>query len=168
VAREEFFPLDETLMSQLKPRISWGTLGNQNTSSYYPMYLSQSVTPNGGGWLMDGAYPTVASVPGSISSTLTWETVQSLNVGFDLAMFNSRFTANFDYFIRKTLDMVGPAAEIAHIYGTSMPSTNNTDLKTKGWELALNWRDQIGSVGYNVGFNISDSRSFVERYPNES
>lgn len=117
---------------------------------------------------MDGAYPTVASVPGSISSTLTWETVQSLNVGFDLAMFNSRFTANFDYFIRKTLDMVGPAAEIAHIYGTSMPSTNNTDLKTKGWELALNWRDQIGSVGYNVGFNISDSRSFVERYPNES
>ncbi len=168
VAREEFFPLDETLMSQLKPRLSWGTLGNQNTSSYYPMYLSQSVTPNGGGWLMDGAYPTVASVPGSISSTLTWETVQSLNVGFDLAMFNSRFTANFDYFIRKTLDMVGPAAEIAHIYGTSMPSTNNTDLKTKGWELALNWRDQIGSVGYNVGFNISDSRSFVERYPNES
>ena len=168
VAREEFFPLDENLMSQLKPRLSWGTLGNQNTTSYYPMYLTQSVTPNGGGWLMDGAYSTVASVPGSISSTLTWETVQSLNVGFDLAMFNNRLTANFDYFIRKTLDMVGPAAEIAHIYGTGMPSTNNTDLKTKGWELALNWRDQVGQVNYNIGFNIADSRSYVDRYPNES
>lgn len=168
VAREEFFPLDEDLMSQFKPRLSWGTLGNQNTNSYYPMYLTQSVSVNGGNWLMNGAYPTVASVPGSISSTLTWETVQSLNVGFDMSMFRSRLSLNFDYFIRKTLDMVGPAAEVAHIYGTSMPSTNNTDLKTKGWELAVNWRDHIGEVNYNVGFNIADSRSYVMTYPNES
>lgn len=168
VAREEFFPLDEDLMSQFKPRLSWGTLGNQNTNSYYPMYLTQSVSVNGGSWLMDGAYPTVAGVPGAISSTLTWETVQSLNVGFDMSMFRSRLSLNFDYFIRKTLDMVGPASEVAHIYGTSMPSTNNTDLKTKGWELAINWRDHIGDVNYNVGFNIADSRSYVMTYPNES
>lgn len=168
VAREEFFPLDEELMSQLKPRLSWGTLGNQNTTSYYPMYLLQNVATNSGSWLMDGAYPTVASVPGTIASSLTWETIKSLNVGFDLSMFNNRLTANFDYFIRKTLDMVGPAAEIAHIYGTGMPSTNNTDLHTKGWELALNWRDQVGKVNYHVGFNISDARTFIDRYPNES
>lgn len=168
VAREEFFPLDEDLMSQFKPRLSWGTLGNQNTNSYYPMYLTQSVSVNGGRWLMDGAYPTVAGVPGAISSTLTWETVQSLNVGFDMSMFRSRLSLNFDYFIRKTLDMVGPASEVAHIYGTGMPSTNNTDLKTKGWELAVNWRDRVGEVNYNVGFNIADSRSFVMTYPNES
>ncbi|WP_307757806.1 SusC/RagA family TonB-linked outer membrane protein [uncultured Mediterranea sp.] len=168
VAREEFFPLDEDLMSQFKPRLSWGTLGNQNTNSYYPMYLTQSVSVNGGNWLMDGAYPTIAGVPGTISSTLTWETVQSLNVGFDMSMFRSRLSLNFDYFIRKTLDMVGPASEVAHIYGTGMPSTNNTDLKTKGWELAVNWRDRVGEVNYNVGFNIADSRSFVMTYPNES
>lgn len=168
VAREEFFPLDEDLMSQFKPRLSWGTLGNQNTNSYYPMYLTQSVSVNGGSWLMDGAYPTIAGVPGTISSTLTWETVQSLNVGFDMSMFHSRLSLNFDYFIRKTLDMVGPVSEVAHIYGTSMPSTNNTDLKTKGWELAVNWRDHIGEVNYNVGFNIADSRSYVMTYPNES
>ena len=168
VAREEFFPLDEELMSQLKPRLSWGTLGNQNTTSYYPMYLLQNVATNSGSWLMNGAFPAVASVPGTIASSLTWETIKSLNVGFDLSMFNNRLTANFDYFVRKTLDMVGPAAEIAHIYGTGMPSTNNTDLRTKGWELALNWRDQIGKVNYHVGFNISDARTYIDRYPNES
>lgn len=168
VAREEFFPLDEQLMSQLKPRLSWGTLGNQNTTSYYPMYLLQSVATNYGSWLMDGVFPTVASVPGTIASSLTWETVKSLNVGFDLAMFNNRLTANFDYFIRKTQNMVGPASEIAHIYGTSMPSTNNTDLQTKGWELALNWRDQVGKVNYHIGFNLSDARTYIDRYPNES
>ena len=168
VAREEFFPLDEELMSQLKPRLSWGTLGNQNTTSYYPMYLLQNVATNSGSWLMNGAFPAVASVPGTIASSLTWETIKSLNVGFDLSMFNNRLTANFDYFVRKTLDMVGPAAEIAHIYGTGMPSTNNTDLRTKGWELALNWRDQVGKVNYHVGFNISDARTYIDRYPNES
>lgn len=169
IAREEFFPLDESLMSQLKPRFSWGTLGNQNMKNiYYPMYLTQSMSPNGGSWLMDGAYSAVAGVPGTISSTLTWETIKSLNVGFDISMFRSRLNINFDYFIRKTQDMIGPASEIASVYGTSMPVTNNTDLESKGWELAINWRDQVGPVNYYVGFNLADARTFVTKYPNES
>ena len=45
-----FFPVDENIINQLKPRVSWGTLGNQNTNSYYPMYLLQTVKPNGGSW----------------------------------------------------------------------------------------------------------------------
>ena len=117
MAAEEFFAVDDNLIHQLKPRISWGTLGNQNTNSYYPMYLLQSVTTNAGGWLMNGSKPTIASAPSTISSSLTWETVQSLNIGFDLGMFRNRLNVNFDYFIRKTLDMVGPASEIASIYG---------------------------------------------------
>lgn len=168
MAAEEFFAVDDNLIHQLKPRISWGTLGNQNTNSYYPMYLLQSVTTNAGGWLMNGSKPTIASAPSTISSSLTWETVQSLNIGFDLGMFRNRLNVNFDYFIRKTLDMVGPASEIASIYGIGMPASNNTDLKTKGWELAATWRDRIGEVDYNIGFNISDSRSYVEKFPNAS
>lgn len=168
VAAEEFFTVDEDIINQLKPRLSWGTLGNQNTTSYYPMYLLQSVRTNGGSWLMNNSKPTVAGVPGTISSSLTWETVQSLNVGFDLGMFRNRLNVNFDYFIRKTLDMVGPASEVASIYGIGMPASNNTDLRTKGWELAATWRDKVGQVDYNIGFNISDSRTFVDKYPNES
>ena len=62
---------------------------------------------------MGDSKPTVAGMPGTISSSLTWETVQSLNIGFDLGMFRNRLNVNFDYFIRKTLDMVGPASEVA-------------------------------------------------------
>lgn len=80
---------------------------------------------------MGDSKPSIASVPGTISSSLTWETVKSLNVGFDLGMLRNRLTVNFDYFVRKTLDMVGPASEIAGIYGTGMPQTNNTNLRTK-------------------------------------
>ena len=168
MAAEDFFPVDENIINQLKPRVSWGTLGNQNTNSYYPMYLLQTVKPNGGSWLMGDSKPTVAGMPGTISSSLTWETVQSLNIGFDLGMFRNRLNINFDYFIRKTLDMVGPASEVASIYGIGMPASNNTDLRTKGWEVAASWRDRIGQVNYNIGFNMADSRSFVDKYPNES
>lgn len=166
IAAEEFLAKEQTFINQLKPRISWGTLGNQNTTSYYPMYLNQSVTVNGGSWLMDGSNPTVAGSPGVISNSLTWETIESLNVGVDLALLNNRFTLNFDWYNRKTKNMVGPASEIAGIFGIGMPSSNNTDLSTKGWELALQWQDVIGSVNYNVGFNVSDSRTYVDKYPN--
>ena len=168
IAAEDFFSVNENIINQLKPRVSWGTLGNQNTKSYYPMYLLQTVKPNGGSWLMGDSKPTVAGMPGTLSSSLTWETVQSLNIGFDLGMLRNRLNINFDYFIRKTLDMVGPASEVASIYGIGMPASNNTDLRTKGWEIAASWRDKIGQINYNIGFNMADSRSFVDKYPNES
>ena len=48
VARESFFEPINDIIGTLKPRVSWGMLGNQNTDSYYPFYLTQSVTANGG------------------------------------------------------------------------------------------------------------------------
>ena len=45
VAREEFFPLDEDLMSQFKPRLAWGTLGNQNTTSIIPCICRRQLQP---------------------------------------------------------------------------------------------------------------------------
>lgn len=168
IASEKFFKVSDDIINQLKPRISWGTLGNQNTNRYYPMYSLQSVTMNGGMWLMDDSKPTTASVPGALSTSLTWETVQSTNIGFDLAMFRNRFTVNFDWYHRKTKNMVGPAAEIASVYGTSMAASNNTDMHTNGWELAIGWRDNVNDLHYGVSFNLSDARSYVDRYPNES
>lgn len=166
IAAEDFLATEQNFINQLKPRLSWGTLGNQNTNSIYPMYLNQSVVVNGGNWLMGGLKPTVAGAPGVISNSLTWETIKSLNVGVDVALLNNRFTLNFDWFNRKTKNMVGPASEIAGIFGIGMPSTNNTDLTTKGWEIAVNWQDYIGQVSYNVGFNISDSKTHIDKYPN--
>lgn len=168
IAEENFFPINKNIISLLKPRLSWGTLGNQNTNSYYPFYLTQNVSPNSGDWLMDGIRPNVAYVPKTISSTLTWETIRSFDIGFDLSMLRNRLNINFDYYKRKTLNMVGPSKEIASIFGTSTPDSNNTDLHTTGWELALSWQDFIGDIHYNIGFNISDDRTYIDKYPNDS
>lgn len=157
----------------MKPRFSYGSLGNQNTNSYYPTYAIQNVTvgsPDAGGrWLIDASSKSnIASAPGLVSSLLTWERVYSYNYGVDFGAFNNRLSGYFNYFIRDTKDMVGPAQEISPIVGASAPSRNNTALRTKGWELQLNWQDRIGEFNYNVAFNLSDSRTHVTEYPNAS
>ena len=173
IARESFWEPMTQWVNTLKPRFSYGSLGNQNTNSYYPTYAIQNVTvgsPDAGGrWLLTtDSKSNIAGAPGLVSSLLTWERVYSYNYGVDFGAFNNRLSGYFNYFIRDTKDMVGPAQEISPIVGASAPSRNNTALRTKGWELQLNWQDRIGDFNYNVAFNLSDSRTHVTEYPNAS
>lgn len=168
MAKEEFFEPLSSVVNVFKPRISWGTLGNQNTNDIYPFYLSQSVSANAGGWLMNGLRPTIAGVPGLISSYLTWERVYNSNFGLDMSLFNNRLTINYDYFVRITDDMVGPPAEVGGALGITLPNTNNAKLTNKGWELAATWNAMAGEVRYELGLNISDNRVKVLNYPNQS
>lgn len=110
----------------------------------------------------------IAGAPGLVSSLLTWERVYSYNYGVDFGAFNNRLSGYFNYFIRDTKDMVGPAQEISPIVGAEAPKRNNTSLRTKGWEFQLNWQDRIGEFNYNVAFNLSDSRTKITEYPNAS
>jgi hypothetical protein len=63
--------------------------------------------------------------------------------------------------------MVGPAPELPVILGTGVPRTNNTNLKTYGFELDLGWQDRLDNgLRYNVHFTLSDSRTKILKYPN--
>lgn len=173
VARESFWESLSKWVNTLKPRFSYGSLGNQNTDSYYPTYAIQNVivgSPDTGGrWLLDAANKSnIAGAPGLVSSLLTWERVYSYNYGVDFGAFNNRLSGYFNYFIRDTKDMVGPAQEISPIVGAEAPKRNNTSLRTKGWEFQLNWQDRIGEFNYNIAFNLSDSRTKITEYPNAS
>ncbi|WP_082331906.1 SusC/RagA family TonB-linked outer membrane protein [Mangrovimonas xylaniphaga] len=169
VAKEPFWEPLVDVVGTFKFRGSYGELGNQNTSNLYPTYQTMPVGTSNGGWLINGAQPNTSSAPGLVSQSLTWERIKSWNVGLDLALFNNRLSANFDYYNRYTLDMVGPAPELPVILGAYVPSVNNTDLKTYGFELALSWRDRLeNGLGYSVNFLLSDSQTKITRYPNPS
>lgn len=169
VAREEFFEKLTDLITTLKFRASYGQLGNQNTNIWYPTYVTMPIGTANGSWLLGGAQPNTASAPGLVSSTLTWETIKSYNVGLDFGMLKNRLTGSFDIFKRKTLDMVGPAPELPVILGTSVPQTNNTDLETKGFEMELAWSDHLkNGLNYNLRFVLSDYQTTVTRYPNKT
>ena len=167
IAREGFWESLAGHIGTLKLRGSYGELGNQNTDSWYPTYRVIEVKANNGEWLQNGLKPNTATVPGLISSTLGWERIRNWNVGIDFGALNNRLTGSFDYYNRMTLDMVGPAPELPYIIGLDVPKTNNTDLKTYGFDLELAWQDRLkNGLGYGVKFVLSDSQTKITRYPN--
>lgn len=167
ISHEEFWePLAETI-GTLKLRLSYGELGNQNTNVWYPTYQTMTVSASSGGWPQNGIKPNIAKIPELISSTLGWERVRNYNFGLDFGLFNNRLTGSFDYYIRQTLDMVGPAPELPVILGLSVPKTNNTDLKTYGFDFEIGWQDRLkNGLGYGVKFVLADSQTKITRYPN--
>jgi hypothetical protein len=63
--------------------------------------------------------------------------------------------------------MIGNSPELPLILGTSVPVSNNTDLRTYGWELSLGWRDMLKNrLSYGVKLVLFDSKSKVTRYTN--
>ena len=167
ISREAFFEPLTDVVDILKLRASYGTLGNQNTTNWYQTYQTMTVTSSGGSWLMNGVKPNVAYAPGLVSETLSWETIETYNIGLDWGLFGNRLTGSFDYYVRNTLDMVGNAPQMPAVLGTSVPVTNNTDLRTSGWELSLGWQDRLNNgLSYGVKFNLYDSRTKITRYPN--
>lgn len=168
VARESFFEPIQDKLSTLKFRFSWGKLGNQNTDNWYPFYSTMGYSANGGNWLVNGEKPNISSQPALVSALLTWEKTRSWNLGLDVGAFNNRLTASFDYFQRKTYDMVGPAPELPDVLGTAVPKVNNLDMTSRGWELQVAWRDRIQDFSYGVTLNLSDSRVKIDKYPNEA
>ncbi len=167
IANEKFFEPLQKQIGMLKLRASYGNLGNTNLDNWYPTYLTITYSPSAGQWLQNGALTNTVTTPGLISALLTWETIESWDIGLDVAAFNNRLTLSADYFIRNTKDMVGNAPELPAILGTGVPVTNNTDLRTSGWELQVSWRDRLrNGLSYGIGFNVSDSRTKITRYPN--
>lgn len=173
IARESFFEKLSDKISMLKLRASWGQLGNTSSdynsfTDWYPFYQQQSISSSSGSWLIDGEKQNTASIPDIVSSLLTWETIETWDIGVDWAAFNNRLTGSFDWFCRKTKDMIGPAPTLGSALGTSAPQINNCDMRSIGWELEIGWRDRIGQVKYGARLNLSDATQKILNYPNET
>uniref|UniRef100_UPI00259A29BB SusC/RagA family TonB-linked outer membrane protein n=1 Tax=uncultured Parabacteroides sp. TaxID=512312 RepID=UPI00259A29BB len=170
IARESFMEsfAEQASMGSLKVRASWGQLGNTNTNdAWYPFYQTMPQGSNYS-WLVNGSRPNYAYNPGIVSADKTWETVETWDVGLDWSFLSNRLTGSFDYFVRYTYDMIGPAPELSSSLGTSVPKINNSDMKSYGFELELGWRDQIKDFSYGAKFVLSDDQQEILKYPNDS
>jgi TonB-linked SusC/RagA family outer membrane protein len=166
MAQEKFFEPLNRAVDQLKFRFSYGELGNQNTTDYYPTYRTMTLGAANGAWLQNSLMPNTASVGSLISTLLTWETVRTYDVGIDYAFLNNRLSGSFDYFTRYTKNMVGPAPQLPITLGLNPPVTNNCDLRTGGWELSLTWRDRLkNGLNYGITASLSDQVTYIDNYP---
>ena len=168
VAREEFWGGLSQYVSSLKIRGSYGELGNTNLSSWYPTYLTMLLGSSNSNWIVDGRRLNVANAPDPISISLTWEKIRSYNGGIDVSSMKNRLNTSFDYFVRFTDDMVGPAPTLPAVFGATVPRTNNTSLKTVGTEFEVSWQDRLSfGMNYGIRFTVSDSKTTILDYPNE-
>lgn len=156
-------------VDNLKLRLSYGTLGNQQVG-YYD-YLQQIETGKvlnysfGDKEKASYAYETAPN-----ASDLTWETVVTKNIGLDIGIFNNRLNISADAYIRDTKDMLMPGKALPSVYGAKSPNMNAADLRTKGWELVVAWNDRFNVMdkpfNYGVSFGIGDNVSKITKYDN--
>lgn len=166
---EPFFENLKSTVSLLKVRLSYGSLGNQQVGEYdYIPYLGTST----GSYLIDGTLQQTVTSPGLVSADYGWETVQTINAGLDLNLFNNKFTASLDVYRRDTKDMLTLGQELPGVLGNTEPMENAADMKTLGWELSLAYRNNFmlasKQFNYSARFVLSDSRSWITKFDNPS
>lgn len=173
ISEEEFFQPLRPVVDNLKLRASYGSLGNQNVSSYYTYMRLISISDFSAYSFGEGSAMAKYSTLGApIASDLTWETAKQWDFGLDLALFNNRLNVTADAYIRNTEDMLTDGIELPGVYGASVPKMNTASLRTKGYELSASWRDQVMVGGrpfqYSIGANLSDYSSVITKYDNKN
>lgn len=171
ISEEPFFGDLKKNIDNVKLRLSYGSLGNQQVG-YYD-YI-QTINTNGTmnyifGDQKKGSY---ASVSDPNSADLTWETVSTWNVGLDLGFFNNRLNLTADAYIRDTKGMQTSGKKLPGAYGANEPKQNAANLRTKGWELMLTWNDAFKLANkpfrYNLSVGLADNTSEITKFDNPS
>jgi len=184
ISNEDFFP-EEGIVSDLKVRVGYGEVGNQEIGNvarfglyearygqnqaqltggffeiYYNVGTAYDINGNDTGNLPSGFVSTQAENP-----DLKWETTKEWNYGVDFSLFNNAVIGSFDYFSRETSDIL-TTPPIPSVLGEGQQRVlNGATTKTNGWELALNYSKSISndfSFGVSTNFGaFKDEITFL-------
>lgn len=155
----EEFMKNQKVFDDIKIRAGWGKVGNQNIDN--SAYLSSIGTTT---YVFGGTPNRIigSTVSGIGNTNLKWETVEDWNVGLDLALLQSRLKITADYFEKTSHDMLMKKDNLL-ILGYPMWNgqmwENVGKMKASGWELGINWNDQIQDFTYGVGLNLSQVKN---------
>lgn len=161
VFSNEKFMEEYDFLSMGKLRFSWGKLGNQEIGNYAYMatlgasgnyFFNQSDDKQAG--------MVQTSVP---NEKIKWETTSSVNVGLDLGFFNNRIQTTFEWFDKKTSDILMRLAMPGIFLGSlAAPYQNVGAVRNRGWEWNLNYSDSRGDWSWNVGFSLSKVKNKIQ------
>lgn len=164
-SEEKYFEKYKSTINNGKLRFSYGEIGNQAVGNY--MFLS-TIAPISIGntyWLdTDGNKVAALGAPTYVDPLLSWERIETIDIGFDIGLFNDQVSLTFDWFQRTTRDMLAPGKAMPATLGTEAPYTNSGSLRTQGWELNLSLRHKFGEWDTYATFNLSDATSKVTKW----
>lgn len=154
---EEAFMEDVNFIDNLKLRLSWGQTGNERIPTeigrflYLPQYGTENVVMDGS--LVTGVYQKKMANP-----ALTWETVESTDIGLDFAFLNNRIFGELDFYIKDTKDILLSLA-IPKFIGLDPPHQNVGVVRNKGFETMLGYRKTSGDFKYSISGNLSYNKN---------
>ncbi|PXV63039.1 TonB-linked SusC/RagA family outer membrane protein [Dysgonomonas alginatilytica] len=148
INEEDWFNVEK--IDNLKFRASWGQLGIGGILGFYD-YLPLLKD----GSLMGSKYYYQERLA---AKDKAWEVVSTTNLGIDIDVLSSRLSFTGDYYWKTNNDML-IEYNLPNLVGVKSPFGNIGRLKTWGWEFQVNWRDKVGEVKYQLGFNLSDSQN---------
>lgn len=164
VSEELFMRDNEKLdfIDNLKLRLSYGVLGNDGGSDVaYYQYLDQFATTTGAafGSATTGIYPSTYP-----NKTITWEKTATTDVGFDLGMWNGKLSFEFDYFRKRTYDiLMARNRTVPSTFGANLPKENYAELINQGVEFQARHDNRIGDFNYFVSGNFSFARNYYSK-----
>ncbi|GHS92561.1 SusC/RagA family TonB-linked outer membrane protein [Bacteroidia bacterium] len=159
VISEENFMKDQSWLSFLKLRASYGTLGNERIGNY--PYQATIAFENA--FLFQGnnvVSQTAAAQQQYAIKDISWETTESYDIGLDANLLNNKLRFSGDYYKKTTKGML-LALQIPTYMGFDNPDQNTGKMHTTGWEISAGWYDKIGDVDYSIDVNLSDFKSVM-------
>ncbi|GAB4002953.1 TonB-dependent receptor [Spirosoma daeguense] len=161
VQRESWFAVPA--ITELKVRGSWGRLGGAlgDNIGYYD-YLSQ--LSRGSALVLGDSRASYLFQGGIPSAILSWETIETSDIGIDLGFFQNKLQFTGDYYIKYNRNMLTPM-QLPGTIGVGTPRQNNGELKSWGWETELRYRGQVGKdFTYSISANLADNNNKLLSY----
>lgn len=154
---EENFMSGQNLFSELKVRSSWGKLGNQNISGYWP-YLTTITQANFTSYNFDGSFAPGTAVTSLVDESITWETTTVSDIGIEMYFLDNQLSIESSLFNRKTEDIIVRLPIPRTLGGVNAPYENVGEMTNNGIEFNFNYVNSAASrdeLSYGLGANFS-------------
>jgi TonB-dependent starch-binding outer membrane protein SusC len=161
-SRENFMAnVSEQLLTTGKFRMSYGGLGNNSGVGRYEQQETLTSTPYvWGGNIVRGFVNQKM-----INLDLTWESTYVFNFGIDLGFLRNRLTTEIDFYDRKTINMLRPSEMSMFLTGAySAPRRNIGEMRNRGVEINLTWRERIGELRYSINLLAAHNQNRLEKW----
>ena len=152
LSEEGFMMSTRTWLDDLKLRAGWGQIGNSEGPSSTNWANEYGMSTNNANYDLTGSNAgSTAFRQSRIGNRDTkWEAIETFNIGFDALLLRGKFGLAFEYYFKKTTDMLVPAAFSNLAGDASVPYINFGDMENKGFDVSLNYRDSSGDFGWDV------------------
>nr|WP_298673305.1 TonB-dependent receptor [uncultured Prevotella sp.] len=162
ISEENFWSKIRPVVSNLKLRISYGQVGDDNTPGYNAFDYLSGYNYGSGSAVIDGQLIVGSNSRGLAVKTLSWMKADMFNIGADFDLFGDRLSGEFNYFTKKTTGI--PASRydvlIPTEVGFSLPNENLNSSMIKGFDGSLQYKDNLEDFNYTVGTNFTFSRLY--------